>query len=428
MIWILGFFSFLSGAVVINAIIMWFNLGPQATFTPHLLGGLIGAIPVYAYFLGSVLVTLVFLGVTSHKLVSELSNEDQLNAINEKVNLLENGQQEQQKAVESVYSKMFLIDESLEHTRRQFSKGLNEQGEAIRQSFEDGNQSQLKMLDSVQARMLALDQSLTDDKEFSKGLSEQGEAIRQSFEDGNQSQIKMLDSVQARMFLLDQSLTDAKREFSKGLNEQGEAVKGVNANLVNRFDSQTYDIKEVVAKQLVGVGNALAQLKQRDKKTAVAVVKQRDEIAEIKSKLEKLEGELVKPKRLLTSQSNVEDVKGIGPGKGAELREIGITNVSELIMADPKALAEKMGSSDKTVEKLQGRAELSTVPGVKEKDIFLLEELDIVNRKSLAEQDPVELSRKINAIFKVNLASGKVTEADKPNFEEIESWVKFTRA
>jgi len=141
-----------------------------------------------------------------------------------------------------------------------------------------------------------------------------------------------------------------------------------------------------------------------------------------------LERDLFRPSPLLTSQNNVEDVKGIGPGKGTELKEIGITNVGDLIMADPKVVAEKMGSTEKTVEKLQGRAQLLMVPGMKEKDLLLLEDLDIVDRKSLADQDPIELGKKINAVFKVNLAKGKIGEADKPTIEEIESWVRFSRA
>ncbi len=170
------------------------------------------------------------------------------------------------------------------------------------------------------------------------------------------------------------------------------------------------------------------QLESSDKRTIEAIAKQTDEIEAIKSKLERLENAFVTPRSLVTSQSSVEEVKGIGSGKGAGLKEIGIVSVGDLIMADPKIVAEKMESSDKTVEKLQGRAQLQMVPGLKEKDLFLLEELGITDRKSLAPQDPIELSKMMNAIFKVNLAKGKVTEADKPTIEEIDTWVKFVRS
>jgi predicted flap endonuclease-1-like 5' DNA nuclease len=225
------------------------------------------------------------------------------------------------------------------------------------------------------------------------------------------------------VFLIDESLKSVR----KGLSDQTEMMKNVNANLTNTVDPQLSEIKEASARQLKEIGEALEQIQQRDKKTVSTLTQQLDETADIKLKLEKLESELTKPKPLLTSRSNVEDVKGIGPGKGTELKEIGITNAGELIMADPKLVAERMGSTEKTVEKLQGRAQLAMIPGLKEKDLFLLEELDILDRRTLAVQDPIDLSKKMNAIFKVNLAKGKVSEGDKPTIEEIDSWVKFVK-
>jgi hypothetical protein len=376
-IWILGFFSFLAGLNAVSAVIMWADLGPTGTFTPSLLGGLTGAIPVYVYLLVSVLVTLAFLGATSHMVVSQLSVGDQIGVINEKANRLAAGQESQQNVLEGVKARVFLVDESLERARI----------------------------------------------ELSNGVVHQGNAIQQSLEKGHQAQQKTLDGVQGRVFLVEESIKGVK----KGLGEQTEAIKGVNANVAD-VAPKLADVRETVARQLGIVESTLTELETSDKKTVAAIAKQRDEIAEIKLKLERLESELFKPEPLLTSQSNVEAIKGIGTGKGAELKEIGITNVGDLIMADPKVVAEKMGSSEKTVEKLQGRAQLSMIPKMKDKDLSLLEELDIVDRKSLAEQDPIELGKKINAIFKVNLAKGKVTEADKPTIEEIDSWVRFVRA
>ena len=157
------------------------------------------------------------------------------------------------------------------------------------------------------------------------------------------------------------------------------------------------------------------------------MAKQQDQIAEITLKLEQLEAMLATPKPMLTSKSSIEDVKGIGPGRGTELKEMGITNAGELIMADTKILAGRMGSSERTVEKLQGRAQLSLIPGLNEKSLLLLEELDVIDRKSLAEQDSIELSKRINAVFKINLDKGKVLESDLPTIEEIDSWIRFAK-
>jgi len=376
-IWILGLLAFLAGANVINSVIMWFSIGPEATFTPYLFGSLTGGIPVYVYFLISLIAVVAFLGGTSHKVVDDISNTDQINAIDENVDRLDAGQQSQQKIMEGVQAKVFLVDEGLERTR----------------------------------------------KDFSKALTEQGESIAKSLDTGHQAQRKALDSVQGQVFLLDDSLKSIK----KGLDAQAEIVKGTNATLVDTFVPQLADMQAALAKQIEETEKALAQVKRGEKRISATVAKQQDQIAEITLKLEQLAGELIKPKPMLTSKSSIEDVKGIGPGKGTELKEMGITNAGELIMADTKVLAGRMGSSQKTVEKLQGRAQLSMVPGLNEKSLLLLEELDIIDRKSLSEQDPIELSKKISAIFKINLDKGKVLESDMPTIEEIDSWVKFAK-
>ena len=377
-IWILALFSFLSGANVVNAVIMWFNLGPEGTFTPFLLGNFTGAITVYIYLFVSVLVTATFLGATSHKVFIELSYADQINAVNEEVNRLEAGLQSQQEVLEGVQARVFLVDENLEHTR----------------------------------------------KEFLRGLTEQGNALKHSFENSHKTQQKMLDGVREQVFLLDKKLSSVK----KGVKEQKEATKEIIGSFLESFGPQLADIKETLEKQRGEIDNTLAQIEQKEKKAMTTITEQRNELGEIKLKLEKLEGSLAKPEPLLRSQSNVEDVKGIGYGKGAELKEIGITNVGELIMADSKVVAEKMGSSEKTAEKLQGRAQLSMVPGMKEKYLSLLEELNIRDRNSLSEQDPIELSKKINTIFEANVTKGRISPVDKPTIEEIDSWVKFSRS
>jgi len=324
-VWILGFFSILATANVVNATIMWFQLSPWGTATLYLLG-LDYEIPVYVYMLIAIFATLALLGGTSHMLVSELSVADQIKTTNEKVNRLQAGHESQEKVLEAVQARVFLVDEGVERARKELLRGLVDQSDAIKLNL-DANQ---------------------------------------------QAQQKGLDVVQGRVFLLDQSMKSMEKELS-------------------------------------------------------TVAKQKSEVNAIKGKLEQLEA-LVAPKPLMTSRSNVEDIKGIGPIIGAELREIGIETVGDLIMADPKAVTKKTGSSESTVAKWQGQAQLSLIPGLKEKDILLLEALDINDRKDLAKQDTIGLSKRLNTTFRVNLAKGKVSEADKPTIEEIDSWIKFVKA
>jgi hypothetical protein len=363
-VWILGFLSFLSGLSAINAIILLNQLGPEGIIQPYLIDVLTGGIRVDIYLIVSILATFAFLGATAVKLVTELSNKALLNEINTKVDNLESGQKLQQKFLESLQARVFLVDESLDRVRKELSKGFSKQGEEMKQ---------------VQANLV--------DK-------------------------------------FDSELTDVKGEMARQINGQREEIKKINANLANLFTKNLADVKDDLTRQLGRMGITMERHERRNRKSAKAILKQADEIAEIRLKLEELEDAVAKPKPQLTSQSDVEEVRGIGETTGDELRKMGITNVGELVLADSAVMAEKTGMSEKMAEKLQGRAQLALVPGVKEKDLVLLEEAGVTNRKELANQDPLELGRKINGIFKVYVEEGKISEAEKPTIEEIYSWIK----
>ena len=67
------------------------------------------------------------------------------------------------------------------------------------------------------------------------------------------------------------------------------------------------------------------------------------------------------------------------------------------------------------------------VPGIQEKDLVLLEEVGVMNRKELAEQDPLELGINISGISKVYVEEGKITDAEVPTIEEVYGWVKAAK-
>lgn len=371
---------------------MWFASGPESTFKPFLISGLTGLIPVYVYALASVLVMLGFLGGLSHVAISELSVKNQVEAIEEKTKILQTNQEIQQKTLNGVQIKLSEVDEYIESTGNRLSAELDNQKEDIKKNAEINRK--------------AVEQTT---KILSKQITDQREAIIQSVEAGDQNQQKLIEGIQGRIFLFDETLND----FKKQLGDQTELMKANDAQLAKN-DVQ---LAKNMDFQLTNVKEDLAELKS----------KQKDEIDDIIRKLEQLEATLVAPKSMLKSNSNVGEVKGVGPNKTADLNDIGIASVSDFVMADPKVVAERLGSSEKTVEKLQGRAQLQMIPGIKEKDLLLLDEIDITDRKSLAMADPIELGKKLNAIFKVNLANGKVLETDKPTIEEVVSWVKYTR-
>ena len=369
-IWVLGFFSFLAGLFAIHSIILAVDLGLEGIWQPWLIDSLTGGIPVYAYLLVSVIATLLFLGGTTSKVVTELSNKELLIEINEKANNLESGQKLQQKLLESLQARVFLVDESLGAARKEISEKFSNQEKEIKQ---------------VHANLVNR---------------------------------------------FDTRLADAKavigKQLGDGFNEQVELLKEFHASLLSRFDTQLADVKSGVTRKLGEIENTMARHEQRNTKNAKAILKQMGEIADIRMKVERLEAELANlPKPQLTSQSSTEDVRGIGETTGNDLREMGITNVRDLVFTDPAVIAEKTGMTVKTVEKLQGRAQLQMIPGIKEKDLILLEDAGVTNRKELAAQDPIELGIKINEIIKFYVEEGKISEAEKPTIEEIHSWIKF---
>jgi predicted flap endonuclease-1-like 5' DNA nuclease len=370
-IWVLGFFSFLSGLNAIAAVVLAIDFGIEATFQPYLIDILIGEIPVYVYLIASIIATLIFLGGTAAKVVDDLSDEYLLNQIFNKANDLENSLNVQQSLLESLKARVFLVDESLNAARKEIAKGFSEEDKEIKQ-----------MHTSLENR---IDSKLAD------------------LEDGIAAQV------------------------GEGVNKQGDLLKQYQANLVKKFDTKLTDINDAVAKQLATMDESMRKYATRVRRSTKTLMKQTEEIENIKLKLTEIENELAKPKPELTSQSDIEEVRGIGKTTGDELRAIGITNVGELIMTDVKAIAEKTTTSEKVVEKLQGRAQLALVPGITEKDMILLEEVGIANRKDLADQDAIELGKKINVAFKSCVEEGRMASTEKPTIEQVDSWIKFAK-
>ena len=367
-IWALGFFTVLSALNAITAIVLAISLGIESNFYPYLVDSITGPIPIYVYLIGSIVATLIFLGGTAVRVVTELSNKALLNEINAKASNLESGQKLQQKALESLQARVFLVDESVSGMRKEVAKAFAKQGEDMKQ---------------VQANL-----------------------------------IKKIDS----------EIIGVKREMTRQLNAQNEEIKDINEKLVDIFTKNMTEVKDELAGQLVGIASNMAMHERSSKKTEKALSKQEEEMANIRSEIERLEEEFVSPKAQLTSDSKPEDVRGIGENTGNELREMGITSVEDLVLTDPAVIAEKTEMSEKMVEKLQGRAQLALVPSVGERDLVLLEEVGIMNRKELADQDPLELGRKINGVFDFCVEKGKISEAEKPTIEEIYSWVKFAKS
>jgi len=368
-IWALSFLSFLSGLNAITAVVIALDLGLTSNFRPFLFDSITGPVPVYVYLIGSILGTLAFLGGTAHRVVAELSHLDLLTEINQRATNLENGQNEQAKTLETLKARVFLVDEAVNSMRKDVAKAFTKQAEDLKQVHAD--------------------------------------------------LVKKLDS----------ELTATKTVIARQLSEQEEEIKEDLTTLSTVFDSKLAETRDGLTRQIGDLDAAMRVHEQRNRATDKSILKQEEEIAAITLALERLEQAYVTPKPELTSDSKLEDVRGIGENTGNDLRQHGVNNVGELLLSDPAVVAERTGMTEKQVEKLQGRAQLAMVPGVTERDLVLMEEVGVTNRKELAAQDPFELGRKINGIFRATLEKGKISEdAKQPTIEEVHSWVKFAKA
>lgn len=245
--------------------------------------------------------------------------------------------------------------------------------------------------------------------------------------DDLQNDQNVLSKLKTRLMIIDANIGEIRSGFVEGFGEQREGLKKMHGEFVNKFDKKLFDFKQEMAATLGKLEKATHESEQSDKRNMVTIKKQMKEIANIKLTLQELEDELAQPKPQLTSQSELRKVKGIGTRLAGEMKGIGIGNVGELILTDPLIIAEKTGSSQKTVEKLQGRAQLLMVPGITAKDITLLEELGINTKRKLADQDAIELGMKMNGILKAYVEKGRISEAEKPTIEELDSWIRFAK-
>jgi len=216
---------------------------------------------------------------------------------------------------------------------------------------------------------------------------------------------------------LNRTMGTLKRDLSEGLENNRKAGEELLKKVDTKLDSTRKDMLDTIETQ----GRAIQKVDRTSAQIIAALKKHKEELDGVKTRLHKLEANLTPQPPKLTSKNNLEEIRGIGPRLGKELRSLGITNVGELLIANPDAVAEKTGniSSDK-ITQWQTVAQLQMIPGISEKDADLLEEVGIRSRKELASQDPVELRKIIEE-------NGKISEDEKPTIEEVSTWIKLAK-
>jgi predicted flap endonuclease-1-like 5' DNA nuclease len=364
-VWISGFLTFLAGLNTLNAIMLWTYQGADAIIEPYLVGSVLGEIQVKEYFWLSLATTLIFLGLAS---IIAYSGPTPYQVL--------------LKMIARVEEKLAANRKKLEATRRELFAKLEYDRMACEELFNSVNTS----IDNAKKEMLSL-------------MERQRKAVEK-----------------------------AREEMLSILEEQAKAIQKDVFSVVNTsLGSTRKEMLSMLEKQRKAIQRAMQKVMRLSRQGAVAAEKQRVELADLRERLERLERELTPPQPRLTSRSSPEEIKGIGPRFGEELRSMGITNVGELVTADPALIAERTRLTPEMALRLQARAQLLMVPGIDESDAELLEEAGIVSRRELASQDPVLLSRRIGEVLKAN-APGVSSEGGKPTIEEVSSWIRLAKS
>ncbi len=364
-VWVSGFLVFLAGLNTFNAVMLWTSRGANATIEPYLVGYLLGEIQVKEYFWLSLSLTLGFLGLVS---IIAYSGPTPYKAVLKMIAKVEEELVANRKKMDALRTGVFAKIEYDKMVREDLFNTVNANIE------EKGN----KMFSLIKRQSESIQKTR---KEMFGLLKDQGKVIQKE-----------------AFSAFEMNFGSTRKEMLGLLEQQGRTMQ-----------------------------RTMQKVNSLSKKGVVTAEKQRLELANIRERLDRLEKELTPPKPRLTSSNSTEEIKGIGPRFAEDLRSIGITNVGELVTADPVIVAERTRLSPEMTSQLQARAHLLMIPGIDEKDAELLEEAGISSRSQLARQEPIQLSRRLGLIAETNL-QGSSFEGWKPTIEEVDSWIKQAKS
>jgi len=278
-------------------------------------------------------------------------------------------------------------------------------------------------LDPALVKMFVkLDGNLTANRKTLKdGLEENKNALETA-------RMDVLDGLDSNKKASEKLLHDARKEIMDGLEKQEKTVQSVRKELLSTIETNISNVRKETLAALGEQTRAIQKVERLNKQSAETMEKQMVELADVRTRLERMEKEFIPPQPKLTSLNNPEDVRGIGPRLAEELKAMGITSVGELITVDPATIDEKTRMSREMAKSLQATAQLLMIPGVDENDAELLKEAEVFTIRELAQQDPIQLSGKIREIAKTYVKEGKIAESEKPTIEEVLSWVKHARS
>ena len=220
---------------------------------------------------------------------------------------------------------------------------------------------------------------------------------------------------------------ETNKETLALLAEQRKTIKKARLDMISTIEKKTGETGEKLSADLKKQGTVMIGVKRLSEEGATALKKQRAELEDIKLRLGRIEGNMVPTQAKLKSLDEAEDIKGIGPALGKELSGLGITSVGEFLTTDPIIIGEKTRVSQEMAENLQAMAQLMMIPEVDANDAEILIDAGIKSRRELADQDLIQLSRKVGEIAKIYVDQGKISKDEYPTIEEISSWIRMAR-
>jgi predicted flap endonuclease-1-like 5' DNA nuclease len=224
---------------------------------------------------------------------------------------------------------------------------------------------------------------------------------------------------------INSKVEEANKEMITTLGGQEKLVKKTGQDLITIIENKANETGEKLSTDLKEQAKVIAGAKQSTERCITDLNKQKAQLEEIKLRLERLEEKTVPIQAKLNSLDNVEQIKGVGPRLGEELKGLGIISVRDFLTADPTFIGEKTRLSQETTGSLQTKAQLLMVPSVTETDAEMLVSAGIKSRKELADQDLIQLSSKVGEIAKTYIVQGKISKDESPTIEEIWSWIRM---
>jgi predicted flap endonuclease-1-like 5' DNA nuclease len=209
------------------------------------------------------------------------------------------------------------------------------------------------------------------------------------------------------------------------LDTERKTVRKIRLDLISTIEKKAAETGEKLSTDLKKQEKVIIGAKRSNEERVATLKKQQVDLEEIKHRLEKIEGNMLPNEAMLRSFDNPENIKGIGPSLGKDLTSLGITSVGDFLTTDPVVIGENTRVSQEAAENLQALAQLMMVPGVDANDAELLVEAGIRSRRELANQDLIELSKRVSEIAKIYVDQGKISMDGYPTIEEMASWIRM---